>query len=178
MARQIALLRGINLGKHRRIAMGDLRELLTELGYEDVRTHLQSGNVVLASDRSNEALARELEREIAAQLGVGPLVVVRTRDELAAVVARDPFGDEAPDPKRYLVTFLSARPDPAVVRETERRDFGPERVHFSGREVYSWHPGGLQRSKLAAALTDKKLGVVATNRNWSTVTKLLALADQ
>jgi uncharacterized protein (DUF1697 family) len=175
--RQIALLRGINVGKHRRVGMGPLRELLTELGYGDVQTHLQSGNVLLTSRRTGARLERDLERQIEDGLGVDPLVVVRTRDELADVVARDPFGREAGDPKRYLVTFLSAAPDAGVVRGYDDLDIAPERVHFSGREVYSWHPDGLQRSKLAAALNDKRLGVTATNRNWNTVTKLLELAD-
>lgn len=176
MPRQIALLRGINVGKHRRVGMADLRELLTGLGYEDVQTYLQSGNVLLTSDRPAEKVQRELEQQIEAKLGVDPLVIVRTRDELADVIARDPFGDVADDPKRYQVTFLSAEPDPERVGKLDEFDIAPERFVVSGREIYAWHPDGLQRSRLAPALTDKRLGVTATARNWNTVTKLLALA--
>ena len=168
----------MNLVRHSRVSMPALRDLLTELGYEDVRTYLQSGNVVLTSPKAPARLAKELEQAIADELGVTPRVVVRTRTELAAVVRRDPFGSVATDPKRYQVTFLSAKPRAAVVRELSSADFAPERVEISGREIYAWHPNGLQRSKLARALTDERLGVVATARNWNTVTKLLELADE
>jgi uncharacterized protein (DUF1697 family) len=76
------------------------------------------------------------------------------------------------------VSFLAGEPDPEGVRELEAADLGPERVEVSGREVYAWHPEGIQRSPLARLVTDKRLGVVATARNWNTVTKLLALADE
>jgi uncharacterized protein (DUF1697 family) len=178
MARQIALLRGINLGSHRRVSMGTLRELLVELGYGDVRTYLQSGNVVLTSSASPERLQRKLEQQIAKALGVEIQVVVRTRDELADVVERDPLAGVADNPKRYQVSFLSAEPDAGVVRELGRIDVAPERFVVSGREIYTWHPDGIQRSKLTTVLSDKRLGVTATARNWNTVTKLLTLADE
>jgi len=177
MPRQIALLRGINLGARKRVAMGELRDLLESLGYEDVQTYLQSGNVVLTSEQPEERLAREVGRQVAAKLGVESKIVVRSRDELAEVVARNPLDDVANDPKRYQVSFLSAEPDPERVRRLEALDVAPERFVASGREIYAWHPGGMQRSRLAAALTDERLGVTATARNWSTVCKLLALAD-
>jgi uncharacterized protein (DUF1697 family) len=175
--RHIALLRGINLASHRRVAMPELRALLTDLGYGDVRTHLQSGNVVLTAGGPPARLERRLREQIAAGLGVDTPVLVRTRDELADVVARDPLGDVADDPRRYQVSFLSARPARAVERELAAADVAPERVVVSGREIYAWHPGGLQRSRLAALLTDRRLGVTATARNWNTVAALLALAD-
>ena len=158
--------------------MPDLRRLLEEHGYEDVRTLLQSGNVVLTSGEAPATLERDLERTIAEGLGVDTRVVVRTRDELADVIARDPFGDEAHEPKRYQVSFLSRAPDPEVVRAIAERDFTPEKVVFSGREAYAWHPAGMQRSALARLLTDERLGVTATARNWNTVTRLLELADE
>jgi uncharacterized protein (DUF1697 family) len=178
MARQIALLRGINLASRNRVAMGELRELLTGHGYGDVRTLLQSGNVVLTSDLAPERLARALEEQIAAGLGVEPAVVVRTRDELAAVVERNPLGSVATDPKRYQVSFLSGEPDPGAVREIEAADVSPERFAVSGREIYTWHPDGIQRSPLLKLLSEERLGVRATARNWNTVTKLLALAGE
>jgi uncharacterized protein (DUF1697 family) len=177
LARQIALLRGINVGSHRRVAMGDLRELLTGLGYGDVRTLLQSGNVVLTSDARPEQLARELERQIAANLGVDPQVVVRSREELAAVVRLNPLRDVAGDPKRYQVSFLSAAPDPSVVDALAAADVAPERVVVIDREIYAWHPGGVHRSPLAKLLSDRRLGVAATARNWNTIVKLLELAS-
>ncbi len=178
MTRQIALLRGINVGSHRRVGMAELRDLLTNLGYRDVRTYLQSGNVVLTSRAKPERLERELEQQIADGLGVDPQVLVRTRAELADVIARDPLGDVADNPSRYLVSFLSAEPDPGLVRELAAVDVAPARFVVSGRELYAWHPDGLQRSQLAKLLSDQRLGVTATARNWNTVTKLLALADE
>jgi uncharacterized protein (DUF1697 family) len=175
--RQIALLRGINLGARRRVAMPELRELLAGLGYEDVRTLLQSGNVVLGARQRRDRLARALEREIEEGLGVAAAVVVRSRDELAAVVARNPVADVMTDGRRLQVSFLAGDPDPAYVEQLAAADLGDERVAVIGRELYAWHPHGIQRSPLAKLISDKGLGTTATARNWNTVGKLLALAD-
>lgn len=175
--RQIALLRGINLASRRRVSMGELRALLEQSGYQDVRTHLQSGNVVLTAAAAGKRLQDELGRAIASGLGIETQVVVRTRAELAKVVAHDPLRAVVTNPSRYLVSFLSAKPAAARVRELEALDVAPEQFVVHGREVYAWHPGGLQRSKLARALANDCLGVTATARNWNTVTRLLELAD-
>ena len=177
MATQIALLRGINLGPNRRIAMGDLRALLDDLGYADVRTLLQSGTSCWSTRLGREKLARTLERQIADGLGVDPSVVVRSPAELAAVVERNPLRDVADDPKRHTVYFLSGEPDAAAVAAIENEDIAPEAFAAAGRELYSWHPDGIQRSPLVARIAKAELGVTFTARNWNTVTKLLALAD-
>ena len=177
MTRIIALLRGINLGPKRRIAMADLRALLAEAGFEDPRTHLQSGNVVVATRKRPETVARDMERAIAARVGFDVDVVVRTADELAAVVAHDPFAGVATDPKRYGVAFLDAEPDPERLQALLARDFAPERLHAHGRELYTWHPDGFQRSQLFRAVADPKLARVATVRNWNTVLALNELAS-
>jgi uncharacterized protein (DUF1697 family) len=176
--RQVALLRGVNLGKTARVSMPELRELLTGLGYEDVRTYVASGNVVLTSSLQPARLERELRAQIADGLGVDVPVLVRTRDELARIVERNPLADVADNGSRYMVSFLSAKPKAGVVRELAKLDVEPERVVAHGHELYAWHPDGVGRSKLAALLTEKRLGVVATARNWNTVTKLLELADE
>jgi uncharacterized protein (DUF1697 family) len=178
MATHIALLRGINLGAHNRIPMAELRALLGELGYPDARTLVQSGNIVLGADVSPNRLAGELEGAIADRFGVQTPVVVRTREELAAVVALDPLGDVAEEHKLYQVSFLSAEPDPVSVAKIAQEDFGPERFVHVGREIYAWHPDGIHSSRLARMLSDKRLGVVATARNWKTTTKLLEMADE
>jgi uncharacterized protein (DUF1697 family) len=175
--RQIVLLRGINIGARNRITMPELREALTKAGFEDVRTYVQSGNVVLSSDASPAKLARECERLIADRFGLEIDVVVRTRDELAEVVRRNPLEDVATDPKRYQVSFLSGKLDTEKVRELEAVAAPEERLAAVGRELYAWHPKGVARSKLWARLAGKGLGVDATARNWTTVTKLLELAD-
>lgn len=177
MSRHVVLLRGINLGAKRHVPMQDLREALEHTGYGDVGTLLQSGNVVLRSDADPAALERDLAATLRATFGFEIAVVVRTRDELAEVIARDPFTGEADDPARYQVSFLSAEPEPAGVEELERAEVAPERVAVRGREVYAWHPGGVGRSELAKLITARRLSVEVTARNWRTVTKLLELAD-
>jgi uncharacterized protein (DUF1697 family) len=175
--RHILLLRGINLGARNRVAMPELRELLAGAGFDDVRTYLQSGNVVLTSAKSPERVARECERLISNRLGLDIPVVVRTRAELAKVVSRNPLGEVVENPKRYQVSFLSAKPDPAVVRKLQEAAVAPEQLVVIGREAYAWHPEGIARSPLWTALAGRGLGVTATSRNWTTVTNLLALAD-
>lgn len=178
MSAQIALLRGINVGSHNRIAMADLRALLAKLGYPDARTLVQSGNIVLNAEPEPDELAAELERAITGKFGVQTPVVVRTQDELAAVVTLDPLGDIAQEQKLYQVSFLSAEPDLEAVAKIGREDFAPERFVHVGREIYTWHPNGIHNSRLARMLSDKRLGVVVTARNWKTTTKLLEMADE
>ncbi len=173
----VVLLRGINLGSRRRVGMADLRELLEGHGYEDVRTHLQSGNVVLSSPLAGARLERALERQLAGGLGFEVEVLVRSRKQLADVVARDPLGKVAKNPSRYLVTFLRSKPPAKTVRELAAEDVAPEQFAIEGREVYAWHPAGVQRSKLNKLLA-QRLDVTSTARNWNTVTRLLALADE
>jgi uncharacterized protein (DUF1697 family) len=176
--RHIVLLRGINVGGHRRVAMADLRALLAALGYANVRTHLQSGNVVLESRDAPARLKRVVERGLVDELGVDVEVFVRTRDELARVIAYDPLGSIVDNPSRYLVSFLSGAPDAAGVMGADAGDVGPERFVVHGRELYAWHPAGVHNSKLAKLLSERRLGVTATARNWNTVTRLLELADE
>jgi uncharacterized protein (DUF1697 family) len=177
VTRHVVLLRGVNIGPRNRIAMRELREALEGAGYEEVQTYLQSGNVVLSSDASPQQVARDCEQLIARRFALDIPVVVRTRDELAAVVKRNPLGNVAVDPKRYQVSFLTAEPPGTVVRKVETAAVEPERVAVIGREIYAWHPAGVARSKLWAQLAGRSLGVTATARNWTTVGALLALAE-
>jgi uncharacterized protein (DUF1697 family) len=157
--------------------MPDLRAVLTEAGFEDVRTYVQSGNVVLSSRRSPATLRAEAERLIAARFGFDVDVIVRTADELAEVVARDPLGEVASDPKLYQVGFLEAEPDSSAVERIAELAVDGERLEAVGREVYTWHPNGAARSKLWAKLAANGLGVCATSRNWTTVTTLHEMAQ-
>src|SRR5436190_5641285 len=175
--RHIVLLRGINLGSRNRVSMPELRAVLTDAGFEDVRTYLQSGNVALTSNSRPEVVAQACERHITDALGVDIAVVVRSRDELARVVRKNPLGKVATDPKRYQVSFLSGTLDSGVARKLRDLVVEREQLVVSGREIYAWHPAGVARSKLWAQLAGRGLGVAATARNWTTVTSLLALAD-
>lgn len=158
--------------------MPDLREALSADGFDDVRTYVQSGNIVLRSDESPEALARRVAKLIARGFDLEIAVVVRTRDELAEVVACNPLGKVAVNPKRYQVSFLDREPDPEVVERLKGLVAGGERLAVVGREIYGWHPEGVGRSKLWGRLAGTGLGVTATARNWTTVTTLLEMADE
>ncbi|MEV5126849.1 DUF1697 domain-containing protein [Streptomyces decoyicus] len=179
MTRQIALLRGINVGGHNSFPKAKQRELAESLGFEDVSVLLQTGNIVFADPGTPpRETARVLHERIAADLGLTVPVVVRTRDELAAVVAANPFPQAAAEPKSLHVTFLSAVPaDTSRLDALDLDAFAPDRYRLAGREIYLWCPDGIGRSKLAAAVSRAPLGVTATARNWNTVTKLLELAD-
>lgn len=171
------LLRGINLGPRRRVAMADLREVLAGAGFKTVQTYLQSGNVVLGSELRDDELVAACESLFSERFGFEVPVVVRTGEELAEVVAGDPLGPEADDPKRYQVTFLETELDDDRARELKSLAAGSERLVVRGRELYTWHPDGIGRSALAAKLAAAGLGVKATARNWTTVTRLLAMAE-
>jgi len=152
--------------------MPALREALSGAGYSAVSTYLQSGNVVLCSDRAPTELEQDCERLIAERFGLEVPVLARTASELAEIVSADPLGELAADPRRYQVTFL-AEPLPAGrVEELAALAAGQERLEALGRELFAWHPDGQARSKLAAALAAASLGVKASARNWTTVTTL------
>jgi uncharacterized protein (DUF1697 family) len=171
----VLLLRGINLGAKRRLAMADLRELLDGLGYDDVRTHLQSGNVVLRAKGPATVLKKEVEAALATHCGFDVDVVVRTKAQLDKVVAHDPFAGMATDGSRYLVVFLEKAPPVAWRRRLGDGDHDPDEVAVQGKEIYLWLPKGVHDSKLAREATGKGVGA-ATARNWNVVTKLAELA--
>jgi uncharacterized protein (DUF1697 family) len=155
--------------------MAELRALLEEAGYDEVRTLLQSGNVVLRTTKGATAVARDVEQRIAGRLGLDVDVVARTAAELADVVAGAPLADRATDPKRHFVVFLSTKPKQATLTELEEQDFSPDEFAARGREVFAWCPDGMRDSRLMRELGGRKLAPVTTTRNFSTVTKLLEM---
>jgi uncharacterized protein (DUF1697 family) len=183
----VALLRGINVGGHNKVAMTDLREIVTSLGHADVATYIQSGNVVFSSpetDADAAGIADALEREIASRLGVRPVVVVLSRAELAGVIADNPYPDEA-NPKSLHAVFrreeLSADGVAAVAAAQERAGGKGSRdeAMVVGRTLFLHTPDGLGRSELAAQLARPSVAAMAagTARNWATVTRLMSLLD-
>jgi uncharacterized protein (DUF1697 family) len=172
------LLRAVNVGGRNTVPMARLRELAAELGYTDVSTYLQSGNLVVTTDISKPA---EIEAAVAGairdDLGVDVAVLARSRKELAAVVADNPFADKTSDPKRLLVNFLTAKPAAATLKALDREEFDPERFEFGDRCMYQWLPNGVGRSRLATAPWDRRLGVRGTGRNWKTVLAMLELLE-
>jgi uncharacterized protein (DUF1697 family) len=149
--------------------MPELRSTLTQAGFDDVRTYLQSGNVVLRSDETPEELSARCRALIATHLGLDIDAVARTGQDLTQIVKRNPLGDVATNPKRYQVSFLADAPDPETVGTLAELAIESERFVHIGREFYAWHPEGVARSKLWNALAGRGLGVTATSRNWTTV---------
>jgi uncharacterized protein (DUF1697 family) len=176
VARQIALLRGINVGGNKKVAMARLREVFTDdLGLTDVKTYVNSGNVVFGGSKTSAA---KIERAIAEAFGFDVTVVTRTRDEIADVVAANPLAKVADNLARYLVLFSGGGPINAeLVADVDRDELKPEVFAIRGSEAYLWLPGGVQSSKLLKTINEKRLGVTLTGRNWRTVEKLLELAD-
>ena len=170
-----ALLRGVNVGGKQSLPMADLRRLLTDLGYGDVQTYLQSGNAVFTTDRTDtDKIAREIEDGVAA-LGVAdPGCLILQPDRLRRVVDANPLADQAAEPAKLQVVFLSDPPLPEKVAAIDRAAYLPDVFEAGEREVYVYYPEGIRRTKLTHAFFQKKLEVaVATARNWNTVTALL-----
>lgn len=172
----VALIRGINVGKAKRVAMAELRERLAGIGYRDVRTLLNSGNVVFrAKARSAAEAAARIEGVLANDIGVPARVLVLTADELAQACAESPLGDVATDPTRLFVTFLLQPADRSKLELLTRQEWAPESLAVGSRAAYVWCPEGLMASRLTPEIA-RLLRDAATTRNWATVTKLQALA--
>jgi uncharacterized protein (DUF1697 family) len=177
MTRHIALLRGINVGGHKKVPMAALRAALEEAGFEDVRTYVQSGNVALtAKERSPGKVGRKVEAAIEKAFGFDVAVVVRSREEIAALIEDDPLGDVATNPTYRVVVFLADKLDRQRLADVDPADFAPEAFTLRDYEIVMWAPDGQRDSKLVRTLTEKRSGVVGTARNWKTVLKLLDLA--
>ncbi len=178
MTTYVALLRAVNVGGRKPVAMQDLRALLEGAGFEDPRTLLQSGNLLFRGRaRAPAALERWLEARMRARLGLETDVFVRTSEEWEEIVARNPFRAEAArDPAHLLVLCLKDGPAPALVRALHSSIAGPEVVEAAGRELYAVYPAGIGRSRLTIARIETELRTRATGRNWNTVVKLAALS--
>jgi uncharacterized protein (DUF1697 family) len=172
--RYIALLRGINVGKAKRVAMADLRTLFEDLGFTDVRTLLNSGNVVFSVARPRKDLGRSLERAIAERLGVTSRVTIVTAAELDAIVTANPLLKVATNPSRLMVSVLNSPADMELLKPLVKRDWGTDRMGVGPRVAYLWCPDSILDSELASAVA-KALGDGVTSRNWATISKLHAL---
>jgi uncharacterized protein (DUF1697 family) len=175
--RHVALLRAVNLGQHNKISMADLKALLVGLGFEDVQTLLQSGNVVFeAAGRTAAQLEQALEGAAAKRLALETGFFVRTAKEWQTVVDANPFPKEATvDPGHLLAVVLKDPVTLANVTALQKAIVGREVVRAKGRCLYVVYPDGIGRSKLTSAMIEKKLGTRGTGRNWNTVLKLAAL---
>ena len=155
--------------------MPDLRALFRSLGGEDVTTYVQSGNVVFKSAEGSEKLIATIERRIRRDLGLTVTVLLRTKPQLAKVVAGNPFAKGVQDPTKLHVTFLAKTPNRSRARRLDAEHGEPGEFRVAGREIYLHCPNGYGRSKLTNAYFEQELGLAATTRSWKSVTKLAEL---
>jgi len=173
----IALLRGINVGKAKRVAMADLRKLVESLGYRDVRTLLNSGNVVFTAPKSaGRDAAAKIEKAIATKLGVTSRVTVIDATELAAAIERNPLSKLAKEPRRLLVAVLASPADRSLIAPLTKQKWAPEALAVGDRVAWLWVPNGQIESPLAVAVW-KALGDRVTARNLATMLKLHAMVE-
>ena len=174
MSTYVAMLRAVNVGGSL-MPMADLRAAFVDMGHDDARTYIQTGNVVLASSTPTARLQAEIETGLETRFGRAVPVVLRTGTQLARVVRANPLAGER-DPKKTHVTFLRQKPEAARVRGLDNEAFLPDEFRVAGLEVYVYCPNGYGRTKITNAYFERALKVPATTRNLNTVTKLVGMA--
>ncbi|HWR34872.1 MAG TPA: DUF1697 domain-containing protein [Clostridia bacterium] len=176
----VSMLRGVNVGGHKKIRMDALRALYESLNLQDPHTFIQSGNVVFRTkERSLVRLAGKIQDGIERSFGFRPDVILRTSSELRDVIRRNPFATRhGIDPARLLVTFLASDPSPEARNKLLSIKTDPEELRIDGRELYVYYPNGMARPKLSWALIEQTLKTSGTGRNWNSATKLLELAER
>jgi uncharacterized protein (DUF1697 family) len=174
----VAMIRGINVGGHKIVRMADLRKSCAALGFTEVETYIQSGNVIFKTGKGTaELLSKKIEEKILVDFGFEVSVISRTGEELQKVLAKNPFVKRPGiDLSRLHVTFLSAEPASAAIQSLNDFSILPEEFRCAGRELYLHLPVGLGKSKWAQIPVERLLSVRATTRNWNTVNKLSEMA--
>ena len=170
----VSMLRGVNVGGHSRIKMKPLQELYEFLGLQNVRTMLQSGNVLFTSGlKDRDRLARRIEQEIERRFELKVTVLLRTLGDLKMLVERGPTLAENADPRKLLVMFLDGVADARTQKALLTAHKGPEMIEIRGPEIYLYYPDGVGRSKLSNAFIEARLNLAGTSRNWNTLKKLI-----
>ena len=171
------LLRGVNLGGHNKVPMADLRRILGDLGYADVKTLLNSGNAVVSTAESAAHVERNVSAAINDELGLSVQVVVRTHAQLAAVVRGSPLDHVVTESRYYTVWFLAETPTRSTLGDVEPDRYAPDYWVHQGQELYVWYASGQGKTKIPGPFFEKQLKVAGTARNWNTVLKLLELTN-
>ena len=176
----IALLRGINIGPHKRMKMEKLRASCEALGFAGVKTYIQSGNVIFKAQKlSPAALSKKLRECIVKDFGFSSEVISRSREEMKAIVNSNPFTKEPGiDPSKLHVVFLSQSPSAAALKKLQELTLAPDRVSSADKEIYFYFPNGVSGSSLWKHPLDRVTGVPGTMRNWKTVTTLYQTATE
>jgi uncharacterized protein (DUF1697 family) len=175
----ISMLRGVNVGGHHKIKMEALRALYESLKLDSPRTYVQSGNILFRTkERDSPALAKKIQNAIERKFGFRPEVILRTTAELRAAIAASPFTGRNLEPGKILVTFLAGDAGPEGRDNLLALKDYPEELHLRGREFYIYFPNGAGKSKLPWSKVEKLLQTTGTARNWNSVTKMLAMAEE
>ena len=173
---KIALLRGINVGGHRKVPMAELRQLMTDLGFDQVKTYIQSGNIIFNTDTKDTVqLAEKIQKAILEYFGFEVPVICLEAARLQHAVKNNPFATESTPIENLHLTFLSETPEESQVTALEAMDYAPDQFDHQNTWIYLNIPGKYHKTKLSNALFEKKLKVSATTRNWKTVLKLSEL---
>jgi len=176
----ISMLRGVNLGSHKRVKMEELRALYESLGLRDPQTYVQSGNVLFRTSEKNlGSVAKRIEKAIESSFGFQADVILRTTSELREALAKNPFAPRSGiDPAKLLVTFLASDPGEEAREKLRQIKAEPEELWIDGRELFIYFPNGLARPKLSIPLIERTLKTSGTGRNWNSVRKLLEMAEE
>ncbi len=177
MKRYICILRGINVGGHRKILMADLLKLLETIDLKYIQTYIQSGNLVFFSSKKADELEAEISETLFAKYGFEVEVVIRKRSQIQAIVDKNPFLKKDTDIKKLFVTFLKEKPSEADVNKLSDLNIGEDAYFINEKEVYLKYENKLSESKINNNVIENKLNVVATTRNWKTIKELLKLAE-
>jgi uncharacterized protein (DUF1697 family) len=178
-AAHIALLRGINVGGHNKIPMAELRSLCGDLGWGDVRSYIQSGNLVFRADGAVAALEELLEGAIERRFGLAIPVIIRSAAAWPGYLSGNPFPEASQrEPNLVMLALSKAPPRPDAVAALQERASGGERVEQVGDALWMHFDGGVARSKLSPAVFDRLVGSPVTTRNWRTVLELNELCVQ
>lgn len=176
MIKKIAILRGVNVGGKRKMLMADLRKVCEELGWQNVKTYIQSGNLIFDAEGEYSDLESSLEKAIINAFGFDVPVIIRDAGELQALVLNSPFYTAEAEISTLHLTFLKEKPSPESTTELQKYDFEPDKFILDNKDVFVFCAGKYHRSKLSNNFFEKKLKTGATTRNWKTVLKLLELS--
>jgi len=173
MPRYVALLRSVNVAGHGRIAMDELRASFDALGYTDVATYIQTGNVLFTTGSKSQAgISAAIEQRLDEDFGDSPAVLLRSVADFRRVSSSSPYARAGADPGRHHVTFLATSPSKAALDALRLPPSGRDELVVDGKEIYVHTPDGYANTKYTGTFLERRLGVVSTTRNWNTVTKL------
>ncbi len=177
METYIVMLRGINIGGHNMIKMTRLEEIFAEMNFKNIRTYIQSGNVIFESKKTDQKkLAKQIESEIMKSTGLQVSVIIRNRSEIKHVLENNPFlTNRNEDINRLFVTFLDMEPNPDDIKKAQEGNYDSDEFEVSGKEIYGFCPNGYGKTKLNTNFFEKKFKTTATARNWKTVQNLSIL---